>query len=1116
MDHYKLNVEETKAMIPPAHPHLFVTVCIATLMAMIAVSSASLAQPLVLEEDVSGLQASVTAAAGLSEQTREELLKQLDNTRQQIEARDTFNARVEQFRALMSSSEQRAEQFNLKLETARANGDAAEKLLPEDATEQEILGQITLLSAERQALGDRRTQLLQETDQLPSRRAELQQRLVTLQQQNEESAAVASASTLEQQVALALSTARRQAAEAERQALELEVLSEPARSRVNAAERAWLGYAIDRADARLEQLNKALEAARGSATARQLQTTSELQSQLVDQDPRLQQFAQQNHVLARQLLDLTLSNDTARQRGQRLQSELESIEQDSLLMHRRLQVAGRKEVLGRVMITRLDNLPDTSLMKRQIDERNTFIADTSMTQIDVEEDFRAINERQDYLDSLFPDMGEWQPQTIQLANTLVDQRTELLEENLLSLGTLLHRLLENNEQAVQLVNATETFHKFLLGNLLWVRNLNYLDVDALQQQLALTLSASAWLALPQQLLSGYEAQPWSTALLALLLLSLLLRWRLRPVYIRMLRKPVLISGVTLWHMVAGLILSALIVLPWPLLLYTMGVILAAADPVTEFSEALSPALGFTAGILYILLLTRLIASKHGVGRRFLKWDARTLESLRKELNWAGPIFCLVMLVDVFSFHLKVVVSGGPLGALATIAIAASIILLGLRLLGQEQFNVNRLLVVSLRVMIVVAAAVIAMQLMGLTFAADIYLVALIRSVIILGLIKLVADLLQRWLLILRARLERKARSEQRTLNDGMTPLPEDEGLVDVPSLSEAHTKLLSLARFLAAGAALFIIWSPSLPAFTLFDSVTLWQVTDSTDPTGGLRAITLFDLSLGAIILVVTALITKNLPSISEVFMREWFNMSAGARYATSILLQYLVIAVGGSLFLGTIGWEWGKVQWLVAAMGVGIGFGLQEIVANFISGIIILFERPVRVGDIISAGGAEGTVKKINPRATIIETFDRKEHLIPNKELITGQVINWTLSDAAVRVIIPVGIAYGSDVRQALALLIEAAQESENVLGDPPPKASFEDFGDNALVLWLRCYVAEDRVATWTDLRAVINDKFAEAGIAISFPQRDVHLDTVEPLQVEVRHLGTGTGPDSGAIPDR
>lgn len=1071
------------------------------------------AQEMLALDDIAELRGSIGADATLTEESSAELLAKLDRAQAMLEARNTFEERTAELDKLMDSASERVKQYNQQLAMAKDQKPDIPALVPENATADQVRGQITLISAERQALIERRAQLLKETDGQAARRAATQQRLVDLQKQQPDSIPSTAASSLGERVSRALAIAGNLSRAAERQALELEILSEPARSRVNAAERAWLGYAIDAADGRLSILNDALEAARSSDTQERLQTTAQLQQQLQDSDPMLQQYAEENRNLAEQLQVVAATTDRVNQESRNLQSETESIEQDSVLMHRRLQVAGRKEVLGRVMITRLDSLPDTDVLKRKIDKRNGLIADASLTQIDIEEEFRAINERQEYLEQLVPDLDTRPTEAQALITSLVDQRTDLLENNLRSYGTLLHKLLENNESTVQLIEATDAFHKFLLGNLLWVRNFTYLDLGTLARQLSVISSPADWAGLPQQLYSGFNAQPWSSALLALLLLSLILRSQLRPVYDRMLSQPMLVSTSTLWHMIAGLALSALMVLPWPLLLYCLGFVLREATPGGTFTDALAPALEFTARLLYMLLLTRLIASRHGVGRRFLKWNARMLDALRTELNWAGPTVCIAALVSVLAFHLDIVVSGGPLGAAATAVVAASMIAFCLRLLRQDVFKESALTRFSLRLVMFVAAAVIVMQLMGLLFAADIYLVALGRSIVVLGLVKLVADVLERWLLILRARLERHAREESQAEDDDAED-SEDDALVDLLSLSEAHTKLLSLGRFVAAGVALFLIWSPSLPALTLLDSITLWEVADSSDPGGALRQISLFDLALSLVIIVVTGLVTRHLPSISEVFMREWFNMSAGARYASSILLQYLVIAIGGSMFLSTIGWEWGKVQWLVAAMGVGIGFGLQEIVANFISGIIILFERPVRVGDIISAGGAEGTVKKINPRATIIETFDRKEHLIPNKELITGQVINWTLSDAAVRVIIPVGIAYGSDARRAMALLVEAAAEVENVLPDPQPRASFEDFGDNALVLWLRCYVSDDRIGTWTELRTVINEKFAAAGIAISFPQRDVHLDTLEPLQVEVRHLGTGA--ESGPIPDR
>jgi len=206
-----------------------------------------------------------------------------------------------------------------------------------------------------------------------------------------------------------------------------------------------------------------------------------------------------------------------------------------------------------------------------------------------------------------------------------------------------------------------------------------------------------------------------------------------------------------------------------------------------------------------------------------------------------------------------------------------------------------------------------------------------------------------------------------------------------------------------------------------------------------------------------------------------------------------------------------------VVALGVGIGFGLEEIVANFISGIIILFERPIRVGDIVTVGDTDGVVTRIRIRATTIRNWDRKELLVPNKEFITGRLLNWSLSDQMTRVVIVVGVAYGSDVDKALELMAEAAQEHEHVLDDPKPVLSFEGFGDNSLTLLLRAYPGslEYRIATITDLHRAINLKFNAAGIAIAFRQRDIHLDTSKPLKLQVEPE-VGHAPAAGTERDQ
>jgi len=217
--------------------------------------------------------------------------------------------------------------------------------------------------------------------------------------------------------------------------------------------------------------------------------------------------------------------------------------------------------------------------------------------------------------------------------------------------------------------------------------------------------------------------------------------------------------------------------------------------------------------------------------------------------------------------------------------------------------------------------------------------------------------------------------------------------------------------------------------------------------------------------------------------------------------LLYVIVGVGVSVFFSILGGSWSQIQWLVAALSVGIGFGMQEIVANFISGLIILFERPIRVGDTVTVGGVSGVVSRINIRATTITKYERQELLVPNKEFITSHLLNWTLTEPITRVRIPVGIAYGSDVVQAMILMKEAAEEHEKVMDDPAPSVIFESFGDNALGLLLRAFLPslENRVSTNTDLHKAINHKFNEAGIVIAFPQRDIQLDTSDPLRISI-----------------
>ncbi|WP_295431016.1 mechanosensitive ion channel domain-containing protein, partial [uncultured Thiodictyon sp.] len=336
------------------------------------------------------------------------------------------------------------------------------------------------------------------------------------------------------------------------------------------------------------------------------------------------------------------------------------------------------------------------------------------------------------------------------------------------------------------------------------------------------------------------------------------------------------------------------------------------------------------------------------------------------------------------------------------------------------------------------------------------------------------------------------------------PPPVEEPEPDLAILDEQTRKLLHASIFILAVLGLWWLWSPTLPALNIFRKIVLWHSATTVDGVQQLVPVTAADAGLVVIILSVALIAAKNLPALIEILLLRRSSVNAGTRYAVRTLVSYAITAIAILTAFGALGLRWSQVQWLVAGMSVGIGFGLQEIVANFISGIIILFERPVRVGDTVTIGGVTGIVTKIEIRATTIRNWDRQELIVPNKEFITGRLLNWTLTDQLNRIVITVGIEYGSDARLALTLLTETAAANPRVLKDPPPLATLDAFGDNALTLVLRCYLEtmEIRQGVTTEMHLAIEQAFREHGIGIAFPQREINISARDTIDVRLHRV--------------
>lgn len=230
-----------------------------------------------------------------------------------------------------------------------------------------------------------------------------------------------------------------------------------------------------------------------------------------------------------------------------------------------------------------------------------------------------------------------------------------------------------------------------------------------------------------------------------------------------------------------------------------------------------------------------------------------------------------------------------------------------------------------------------------------------------------------------------------------------------------------------------------------------------------------------------------------EVFPRQ--QLDRGARDAILKLIHYFLLFIGIMMAISIIGLNLTSFAFLTGALGIGVGFGLQNIVNNFVSGIMLLFERPFKVGDMVVVDSETGTVRKIGLRSTVIETFDRSELIVPNSQFISGKVTNWTRTNHIARIRIAVGAAYGSDVGRVLLLLKEAARSDSRVLSDPAPNAFFLRFGENALEFELHSWIADvkDQLSVRSNLCQEIARRFHEAGLQMPFPQRDLHLCSID-----------------------
>lgn len=343
----------------------------------------------------------------------------------------------------------------------------------------------------------------------------------------------------------------------------------------------------------------------------------------------------------------------------------------------------------------------------------------------------------------------------------------------------------------------------------------------------------------------------------------------------------------------------------------------------------------------------------------------------------------------------------------------------------------------------------------------------------------------------QAKTQAQQNGQEQTVETEDSALVLQDDAISVSDIKNQMLKITDLVLWTALFGLLYWVWSDLVTVAYYLKEITLWQQATTTEAGTVMESITLLNLLVAMIVLIVTYILVKNLGGLLETLVFSNLNLSQGTPYTITTIFTYLLIIIGASIAFASLGMSWSKLQWLFTALSVGLGFGMQEIFGNFVSGIIILFERPVRVGDMVTIGSFNGTVSKIRIRATTLIDNDRKEVIVPNKAFITERVVNWALTSSMTRLVISVGVAYGSDLELVKRLLLQAAEENEVVLKDPAPAAYFLTFGASTLDHELRVYVGQlsDRIRTIDALNRRIDELFMANNIEIAFNQLDIFI---------------------------
>lgn len=835
-----------------------------------------------------------------------------------------------------------------------------------------------------------------------------------------------------------------------------------------------------------------------------------------------------NTKITQELLEQTKDMTQLSQDNLRIKSVLDNLQQTQRNIEEQISSLQGTLVLSRIINKQKQSLPQDEIISgipKQITDLRVRVFDIT----ELRDSFANINT---YIDKLEKDgKTTFTAQEKSQLTTILQERSATLSEMLKSLNSQLNLLIniELNQQQVQTIS--DTLQQKLQQQSFWVKSNSPMDLEWFSK--FIDIAHYQILDIGKKLnFSNWRDNIVPAGILVTILLSLAafinrqkdkIKQKLHHINNRLK----IVATDSQWNTPLAIFWSLVLCLP-STFIFLAGFIAITYISFENPQEVWAWGLKMATYWLYFAFLVAMLRP-HGIGHIHFNMPQKSNEIFRNILRRSVWLIALLLNTSIFT-KLETGVSYDVLGQTMTILVLILMFWMiapAFRQAISTYENVTHqetkesksipLTIVKL-VLLIAPIVLIVLIVLGYYYTALVIIEHLIASYFAIITWIIVRNVLYRAFSISARRLayrrlqekreaaeaKARAKAEQNNENpDGVEiPFELKEDSIAVSEVKNQMLKLTDFVLWIVLFVLLYWVWSDLITVALYLDGVTLWQQSVTTEAGIVMESITLLNLLTAILIIVVMVVLIRNLSGLLEALIFSHFKLSQGTPYTITTLLTYLIIALGAIFAFGTLGVSWSKLQWLLTALSVGLGFGMQEIFANFVSGIIILFERPMRIGDTITIGAYSGTVSKIRIRATTLVDFDGKEVIVPNKAFVTERLVNWALSSTATRIIVQVGVAYGSDVELVKRLLLQVAEENPKVLKDPQPRAYFLTFGASTLDHELRAYVNDlsDRNPTIDALNTRIHQLFNEHNIDIAFNQLDVYIknnDTQDEIKI-------------------